>query len=456
MKAPNVVKVPCPSNSGWDHIVFQDGHVRCTAPKILGEGCPSLTADRPARIQQGPPVGRPWSEYERASESRRKTVTSTGLLPGVQQALDRLRDQSEAKALFEAEQMGAEEEPILSSLVDAEPVPDASILRLPDGSHLLRRGWVHLFHGKPFCGKTPLTYIAVVEVVRAAGQVLLIDYEMGPAGAKALLLELGLSEGQIAAHIPYVYNPPRWTQRQRDRLAAAIGTRVPDLVVIDSLSRSMATAGLNQNDATETDAWFHSLPTWAVDQFGSAVVIIDHTNRADGPHPSGSIQKTAAPQFHIWVQNLAPFSRDHEDGCSLLTTQKDRSGQRRIGHPLAELRTVLGGSFVLREVAGSGNSQAGEVGGDTVDVDFGAMSDRDRLRIEVLEVLRGAGVEGITKTRVTDPGGQGDGGGAYAKARRSALEWLENAGRAVYRKEPGTSRGQRWWAVEFFPGDADE
>lgn len=398
------------------------------------------------------PVGRPWSDYEAASRSSSQRPTASGLRPGVQRRLDYLRDDEEAKAIFDAEQGGTELQPILSSLVDAEPVSDPSILRLPDGTHLLRRGWVHLFHGKPYCGKTPLTYLAVVEVAQAGGHVLLVDYEMGASGAKALLIELGLMEDQIRDHVLYAYNPRRWTQTQRDGLVAEVEARVPDLVVIDSLSRSMATEGLNQNDATETDVWFHSLPSWAADQFGSAVMLIDHTNRADGPHPSGSIQKTAAPQFHVWVQNVRSFSREHEDGCSLLTVQKDRSGQRPLGRPVAELRTTLGGSFTLRAV----NAPAKPASGDEVEVDFGAVPYSQQVRIDVLDMLRQAGAEGITKTKVTDPSDNGDGGGAYAKDRRKALDWLEKQGQASWKKEPGTSRGQRWWAAEFAPGDDDE
>lgn len=393
--------------------------------------------------------GRP--EWQMADAERRDMWIRTSVAtpgrswPSLDYELARLRAAAEAKAILEAEQASDEGEPILSSLVDAPPVPEPSILLMPDDSYLLRPGWIHLFHGKPFCGKTPLCYVAIAEVVKAGGKALLIDYEMGPASAKALLIELGLAESQIRAQILYAYNPHRWTQARRDQLAVEIAARAPGLVVIDSLSRSMATAALNQNDATETDAWFHSLPTWLVDQFGSAVIIIDHTPRVDGPHPSGSIQKTAAPQFHVWVQNVAAFSRDHEDGCSLLVVQKDRSGQRRIGQPVAELKTEMGGSFVLREVDG------GRVTGTDaiVDIDLGAMPYSHQVRLEVLDVLRVAGTDGITKTRVT-----GD-GGADAKVRREALAWLEKQGQAVWSREPGTSRGQRWWAREFYEGDHD-
>jgi hypothetical protein len=336
----------------------------------------------------------------------------------------------------------ADNEPILSSLADAEPVPAPTILRLPDGTYLLRRGWVHLFHGKPFCGKTPMTYIAVVEVVKAGGYVLLVDYEMGRAGAKALLLELGLTEEQIRARILYAYNPQKWSQRRREKLLMEIESRIPDLVVIDSLSRSMAMAGLNQNDATETDAWFHSLATWAADQFGSAVMLIDHTNRADGPHPSGSIQKTAAPQFHVWVQNIRPFSREHADGYSLLMVQKDRSGQRQIGRPVAELRTESGGSFVLREVGGS-SVPAGE----EIEVEISGWAVEEQKHIDA---LTDSGIDPTTRTELV-----GDGGGIN-KPRRDALDRLVAKGPVIERKQPGSARGKFYWLAEFFPGDPDE
>lgn len=424
----------------------------CSGPQVL-----EAAGRRPARTPQAIQPRPEWqmSDRERAQARTQASRPERGRgtsWPSTEYELARLRARAEAEAVFDAEQSGTDLQPILSSLVDAEPVPDPSILRLPDRTCLLRRGWVHLFHGKPYCGKTPLTYLAVVEVAQAGGHVLLVDYEMGASGAKALLIELGLTEDQIRDHVLYAYSPRRWSQAQRDGLVAEVEARVPDLVVIDSLSRSMATEGLNQNDATETDVWFHSLPSWAADQFGSAVMLIDHTNRADGPHPSGSIQKTAAPQFHVWVQNVRSFSREHEDGSSLLTVQKDRSGQRPLGRPVAELRTTLGGSFTLRAV----DASAKPASGDEVEVDLGAVPYSQQIRIDVLDMLRRAGAEGITKTKVTDPSDNGDGGGAYARDRRKALDWLEKQGQASWKKEPGTSRGQRWWAAEFAPGDDDE
>jgi hypothetical protein len=339
-----------------------------------------------------------------------------------------------------APELESEVQPILSSLADAEPVPDASILLLPDGSYLLRPGWVHLFHGKPFCGKTPLAYLAVVEVVQAGGCVLLVDHEMGRSGAKALLMELGLSEAQIRAQVLYAYNPRQWTQVQRDRLASEVEARDPALVVIDSLSRSMSTAGLDQNDATETDAWFHSFAIWAADTFGSAVLIIDHTNRVDGPHPSGSIQKTAAPQLHVWVQNVKPFSRDHEDGCSLLMVQKDRSGQRSLGRPVAELRTVLWGSFTLRAVD---QKMASAVAGDTVEISLPAWADEEQKH---LDALAQAGSQPLTRGQLVGEGG------AANKPRREALDRLVAKGLVIEWPQPGTARGKWYWLAENFPG----
>jgi hypothetical protein len=501
----SITKDPCPSSSEYVHVVWQDGHVECrTRSMSHSRSCPHIGPEvselirRFAGYRGGPgyaqvdcpccgsgglavhdfatgvwkvtcsgrcsetailsaaarlPALREpayWEDhparalperYEPRAQSQRR---ERGSWPSVEFELALRRARAEADAIFDAELAGPGE-PILSSLADAESVPKPSILRLPDGSYLLRRGWVHLFHGKPFCGKSPLCYIAIVEVVKAGGRVLLVDYEMGGPGAKALLVELGLSEGQIRAQVLYAYNPHKWTQGKRDQLAGEIETSIPDLVVIDSLSRSMSKAGLDQNDATETDAWFHSLPTWTVDQFGSAVMLIDHTTRNDGPHPSGNIQKTAAPQFHIWVQNVSAFSRDHEDGCSLLVVQKDRSGQRAIGQTVAELRTEVGGSFVLHEV---GKPTAS---GDDMELDLSTMPQAHKVRIEVIEKLRAADAAGLLTKDIIDLSG-----GADYQSRKKALDWLLNAAQVIRRKEPGTAKGMRYWLTEFAPGDLDE
>ena len=120
-------------------------------------------------------------------------------------------------------------------------------------------------------------------------------------------------------------------------------------------------------------------------------------------------------------------------------------------------RQVLGGSFVLRPVdSARGTVSAADASTGDVEVDLSAVSYPDQVGSEVLAALRSAGAEGLMKGNVTDPDNSSKGGGEVAKARRRALADLEARGLARHRREPGTARGERWWAAEFAPGDDHE
>lgn len=401
--APNgAVVSPCPVASNWGKHAYdrETGFIRCTAH---GDRCPALTR----------PQGH--LEQERSkSPSRRRHV----------------------------EQSQPDDEPVLSSLTKAAPVPDPTILRLPDGTRLFRKGWVHWIHGKGGSGKTPLAYLAANEVIAAGGYVLLVDHEMGDAGALDLLRDLApeLSDEEIDAHVRYMYEKPLHSEQTRLKLISELDGFTPDLVIVDAVTGSMAEG--SQNDNADVNRWFRAVAQWLRDQFGAAVLVIDHSNRDDGPMPSGSARKHGAPEFRLWVRLVRDFNPNHEDGCSLLEVRKERGRHARTGKVVAELRTVKGGSFMLREVGKSPTSSS-----DEIDV---AIPDSALYEQEHLDALTASRSEPLTRTDLV-----GDGGGIN-KARREALDRLVKRGRVIERKMPGSARGRLYWLAEFFPGGPDE
>lgn len=327
-------------------------------------------------------------------------------------------------------------------LTEAPDVPAPSVLEIGEGSgdFLLRRGWVTLIHGRFASGKTPTTYLAVVGQVEQGRDAIIIDYEMGQSGAVALLRELGLTDGQIDRHVHYIERPPPLSpagSRVLVEEVAAKGMHDVAVVVIDSLTQSMATLpGASDNDPLNVAVWADEMPIWLAQEFDAAVVIIDHSNLNDGDRPSGSHKKREFPQFHLWCELKTPFSRDNpEAGRSVLKVMKDRSGERPIGSPVAEVRTRPGGSFYLAKPDGA---KAGEV-----EFHLDQQPEGGTLEDVYADLVK-AGPEGLLKKALT-------GSGAAGTYRRNAFSVLVAEGRAVERPDPASSRARRCWADVHAP-----
>lgn len=325
------------------------------------------------------------------------------------------------------------------SLVEVEPVPPPTILEIAPGDFLLRCGWVHLVHGAFGSAKTPLCYIAVVEAVRAGNLALIVDYEMGKSGAKAQLIELGLTEEQIDAGVYFCDQPGPMTAAAQRRIVAEVEKRGQELTVavVDSLSESMATvAGSSDNDSLDVASWASELPGWIAKKFDAAVLVIDHSGVEDGPRPSGSHKKREVVQFHLWCRKDTPFSRANpEAGKSTLLVMKDRSGDREIKKAVAEIRTRPGGSFYLAPVEGTT--------ADEVEIP-GELQPENSTDEEVFEIVKASGETGSMKKEITGSGAQG----TY---RRAALDRLVAVGRLTVRPDGRGGRGSRYWVTELGP-----
>lgn len=345
------------------------------------------------------------------------------------------------RVAMQADDDGAGWEPADLSVV--EDLEQPTILRVMLGKYLIRRGWVTLVHGEFASGKTPLCYIAVVEQVKAGNLAMIVDHEMGQSHAASLLRELGLTPEEIKAGVYFPAQPPPMTSAGRERIRKVVAEYGRDLavVVIDSLSASMATgAGASDNDSIDVAAWFEDLPVWFTQQFNAAVLVIDHSGVSDGPRPSGSHKKREVPQFHLWVKKVKPFSKAKpEAGRSNIIVMKDRSGDSVIGSTAAVLLTRPGGSFYVTTP-----EEAKAPGSDgTVDLPLDAQPDDSNYE-EVYADLLAAGEEGISKTDLTGRGQRG----LY---RRRAVDRLLVDGKAVSRPKPGTSNGVLLYADVFAP-----
>lgn len=340
-----------------------------------------------------------------------------------------------------------------------EKLPEPSIMWIPEGPslgrYLIRRGWLWLVHGQEGCGKTPLVVLALVEQVKRGKLVAIIDYEMGAAQMKLLLLELGLTAEQIDHGVLMIDNPGAISAKRRERLADEIRSKAKATgrefvaAMIDSLTESMSSSpGANDNDAQDVGVWFDALPDWLLGEFQRqiAVVVIDHSGNIDGPRPSGSHKKKDAPQGRIWVRKKVPFSRKHENGCSEVLVVKDRSGINVIGVVVAELRTKLGDTFYLAEPGGTGTKNSD--GSINIDVGDG-LGFTDEEEDQVTALLAAAGARGCDTTALTS------GGGGNSTGRRRALKWMFTEGQLKRRKDSGKNGPMRYWLLDFAPDDSN-
>lgn len=343
-----------------------------------------------------------------------------------------------------AEVAGDDDGWVAQSLTDAPPIPPPTILEIGvgTGDFLIREGWITLVHGAFGSGKTPLCYLAVVEQVKKGNLALILDHEMADSQAVGLLRELGLTDGEIDSGVYFVYDPPPPTDAGRNRLVKEIEERQEgtgrrlNVAVIDSLTESMGTVpGADDGKAADVTAWADSLPKWLRDQFGAAVLVIDHSGVNDGPRPANSHKKREVVQFHLWVRKDVEFSREEpEAGCSTILVYKDRSGDRRPGKAVAVLRTKR--SFYLEPPDSSKPS------GDEVHVDLSRVVGLD-AESEVLAELRRAGAVGMAKSTLT-------GSGEAGKYRREAFDKLKDDGRSVERR---VGRSKWCWASECAPAE---
>ena len=348
--------------------------------------------------------------------------------------------------MFAEELAGPDDAWTPSLLSSAEPVPEPTILRVTDGPFLLRRRQVTLVHGLPGSAKTVLAYLGVVDAVERGETAMIIDHEMGRSSAGTMLRELGLTDAQIDTQVLHYDDPPPLTAKTQDRVLEACAGRDVSYVVIDALAGSMP-SGASQNDAADVDAWFASTPKFFVKNLGAAVLVIDHSNKGDGPEPGGSVRKQGVPDLRMWLRLDKGFSKSHEDGRSTLIVQRDRSGTSGRGDHVAELHNELrdGRSLFVLRPAGSKPTATG----DSIEVDLDAIPHPHRLRLDIVEALRFAVHEGRLTGQITGSGG------AESQAKKKALDWLVKDGPVVWARDRTTAKGRRYWLREFAPGDLD-
>jgi hypothetical protein len=201
-------------------------------------------------------------------------------------------------------------------------------LRRSDGMALLYAGRLHGLHGEPESGKTWVAAAACAEEVQNGRNVVVLDFEDGPAAWKDRLLALGSMPEELRARVRYVQPNEPISERGWDDLRPAL--RDASLVVVDSTNAAMAVEGLNLADNADVLEWIKTF-VQPLQSEGAAVLLLDHVvkeREARGRYPIGGQAKLASLDVAYSIRVTEPWGRGRA-GSAEIKVRKDRAGYVR-------------------------------------------------------------------------------------------------------------------------------
>jgi hypothetical protein len=212
----------------------------------------------------------------------------------------------------------------LSGITDDATIPPSL------GHNLIYPGLRHVFSGPQESAKTLAAYVIGLNVIRTTNtQILLLDFEMGPRGAKRRWRDCGATDQELANNILYLA-PDKPASIERIWILVALN---PTLVIIDAAAGAFDNEDLDDNKRADAEKWRKLY----VDPFfdnGIATIVLDHVvkdKESRSKYTIGSERKTGGGEVHIGFDTIKPVKRG-STGIYKMTLHKDREGHHNRGH----------------------------------------------------------------------------------------------------------------------------
>ncbi len=201
--------------------------------------------------------------------------------------------------------------------------PRLATLPTIGGVELVYPGKRHVFSGPPESAKTFATYAIALEEIRCGGNILLVDFEMGPWDARDRLREMGTTDAELE-HVFYIEPETPATAEIIESLASSWTFT---LVVIDAAAGAYSLQGLDDNKRGDVER-FARIYVQAFWLRGVATIVVDHVVKAAenrGRNPIGSERKLGGADVHLGFETVRALARGGS-GLFRIITHKDRFG----------------------------------------------------------------------------------------------------------------------------------
>lgn len=189
---------------------------------------------------------------------------------------------------------------------------------------LLYASGVHWLSGHPGSGKSIMA-LSIAQMVMGEGRpVVWIDYENGLDMTVRRMADADMDFDLAVAQFHYAWYPQKAETYLDDIAEAYPGA----LVVIDSASKALQLAGIDENSPGEVTAW--TVPIIRACKANSMpALVIDHVTKATKPRENryarGAGAKLADADVHLMVEVVEEFTREQQ-GLVCLHRAKDREG----------------------------------------------------------------------------------------------------------------------------------
>lgn len=231
---------------------------------------------------------------------------------------------------------------------EVEVTIEPSILHVAGGRPLMYPGHSHCIAGRGGSGKTWICAHCVVEFIRnnPGSIAVYVDYEDTRATFKARMKSLGVSKAE-AGRIAYWKVSASLLEGSPvgKRWLAWVDEHRPGLVILDSVAKCCAAAGLNDELNPDFHRWDNGVIVPLTNR-GITTIRIDHTGHgglgsSSGDRERGASGKKDAVSGASYLWKVKEHWTRYSDGYGELVCLKSRHGAHKEATVVAEVRVTV-------------------------------------------------------------------------------------------------------------------